>query len=64
LILPSTLAAAKTFFGAGLPDGKVSNQKFQFGYILEGLKMENVGIIFMVIWNIVRPFGIFLVIWQ
>jgi hypothetical protein len=26
--------------------------------------MENVGIIFMVIWNIVRPFGIFLVIWQ
>jgi hypothetical protein len=26
---------------AGLPDGLFSNQKYQFGSILEGLKMEN-----------------------
>jgi hypothetical protein len=29
---------------AGLPDGIFSYQKSQFGYILEGLGMENVGI--------------------
>jgi hypothetical protein len=28
----------------GLPDGKFSNQKSKFGYILEGLVIENVGI--------------------
>jgi hypothetical protein len=28
----------------GLPDGLFSYQKYQFGYILEGLGMENVGI--------------------
>jgi hypothetical protein len=28
----------------GLPDGIFSNQKFQFGYILEGLGMEKFGI--------------------
>jgi hypothetical protein len=27
----------------GLPDGIFSNQKFQFGYILEDIEMENVG---------------------
>jgi hypothetical protein len=29
----------------GLPDGIFSNQKYQFGYILEGLAMEGVGIL-------------------
>jgi hypothetical protein len=37
---------------SGLPDGLFSNQKYQFGYILEGLGMK------MTVWNIVRPFGI------
>jgi hypothetical protein len=31
---------------AGLPGGLSSNQKYQFGYILEGLGMENVGIFY------------------
>jgi hypothetical protein len=30
--------------GSGLPDGLFSNQKYQFGKILEGLAMENLGI--------------------
>jgi hypothetical protein len=30
---------------SGLPDGIVSYQKSQFGYILEDLGMENVGIL-------------------
>jgi hypothetical protein len=30
----------------GLPDGLFLDQKSQFGYILEGLGMENVGIFF------------------
>jgi hypothetical protein len=30
--------------GAGLPDGFFSNQKSQFGKILEGLRWENVDI--------------------
>jgi hypothetical protein len=42
---------------AALPDGTFSNQKFQFGYILEGLEVENV--YFMAIWYILWPFGIF-----
>jgi hypothetical protein len=33
-------------------------KKSQFGYILEGLGVENFGI-FMTIWNILRPFGKF-----
>jgi hypothetical protein len=33
-------------------------QNTNFGYNLEGLEMENVGIV-MTIWNILRPFGIF-----
>jgi hypothetical protein len=33
-------------------------KKSKFGYILDGLGMGNVGI-FMTIWNILRPFGIF-----
>jgi hypothetical protein len=32
---------------AGLPDGLFSNQKYQFGKILEGLAMENVGIFYV-----------------
>jgi hypothetical protein len=31
---------------AGLPDGFFSNQKYRFGYILEGLAMEDVGIFY------------------
>jgi hypothetical protein len=31
---------------AGLPDGKFSDQKSQFGKILEGLVMEDVGIFY------------------
>jgi hypothetical protein len=60
----------------GLPDGLFSNQKLQFGYILEGLGMENFGIfydhleIFTAIWyNLMAllyslwSFGIFSPIW-
>jgi hypothetical protein len=32
---------ASTCVGPGLPDGLFSDQKYQFGYILEGLRMEN-----------------------
>jgi hypothetical protein len=35
----------------GLPDGIFSNQKSQFGKLLEGLAMEDVGI-FIAIWYI------------
>jgi hypothetical protein len=45
---------------SGLPDGIFSYQKSQFGYILENLGMENVGI-FIPICNILPPFGIVLV---
>jgi hypothetical protein len=31
---------------AGVPDGLFSNQKYQFGSILEGLAMENLGIFY------------------
>jgi hypothetical protein len=48
----------------GLPDGLFSQQKSQFGYILEGLEMKHVGVFydtseyFMAIWYILWPFGI------
>jgi hypothetical protein len=51
--------------GAGLPDGIFSNQKSQFGKILEGLAMKYVGVFyvhlvnFTGIWCILWPFGIF-----
>jgi hypothetical protein len=32
--------------GTGWPDGLFSCQKFKFGYILEGLEMENIGIFY------------------
>jgi hypothetical protein len=42
----------------------ISKQESQFGYILEGLGMENVGIHILdyltAIWYILWPFGIFL----
>jgi hypothetical protein len=38
-----------------LPDGIFSYQNFQFGYILEGLRIENVGIFFH-IWHILPLF--------
>jgi hypothetical protein len=43
---------------SGLPDGLFSNQKFQFGLILEGSRLEYVNILnghleyFMEIWDI------------
>jgi hypothetical protein len=49
---------------SGLPDGIFSNQKSQFGYILEGLAIEDVGIFygdllyFTAIWYILWSFGI------
>jgi hypothetical protein len=52
---------------SGLPDGLFSSQKFQFGYILEGLRLENVDMFyghlkyFMTIWynlcSLVHFFG-------
>jgi hypothetical protein len=50
----------------GLPDGLFSNQKSQFGYILEGHAIEEVDIFyghvvyFVAIWYILQPLGIFL----
>jgi hypothetical protein len=41
---------------AGLPDGIVSNQKYQFGEFLWAWKRLEY---FMTIWNILRTFGIF-----
>jgi hypothetical protein len=47
-----------------LPDGKFAYQKYQFGQILEGLGMENAGIVygylayFVVIWYIISQFGV------
>jgi hypothetical protein len=54
---------------AGLPDGVFSNPKSKCGYILEGLTMDNVGIIychleyFTPTWSILWPFGNVVVIW-
>jgi hypothetical protein len=48
---------------AGLPDGLFSNQKSQFGQILDGLRMKNVRIFyehseqFTAVWYILRSFG-------
>jgi hypothetical protein len=48
----------------GLPDGSFSNQKSQFGYILEGLGNEKVGIFFGYFENITAIYSVhFLVIW-
>jgi hypothetical protein len=52
------IRAGKNMCGPGLPDGFFSNQKSQFGYILEGPRLENVDICyghleyFTDIWNI------------
>jgi hypothetical protein len=52
-------------FKAGLPDGFFSNQRSQFGKILEGLAMGNLGTFYnhlvyvKAIGNIFWPFGIF-----
>jgi hypothetical protein len=37
---------ASGFNGPGLPDGTFSCQEYQFGYISEGLVMENVDIFY------------------
>jgi hypothetical protein len=55
---------------SGLPDGIFSDQKSQFGQILEGLRIENVGICyghwayFTAIWCILWQFGKVVVIWH
>jgi hypothetical protein len=52
-----------------LPEGLFSNQKSQFGKILEGLGMEKVGVFFIhlkyitAIWYILWPFGNLVAIW-
>jgi hypothetical protein len=58
------LAALKKLApGPGLPDGTFSNQKSQFGSILEGFRMGLVGILngyleyFTEIWYILWQFG-------
>jgi hypothetical protein len=49
----------------GLPGGILSNQKSQFGFILEAFGMEDVGIVYShqeyltANWYILRPFGTF-----
>jgi hypothetical protein len=50
-----------TFLYIGVPDGIFSYPKSLFGYILQGLGIENLGI-FMSVWNILWPFGI--LFWQ
>jgi hypothetical protein len=47
--------------GSGLPDGIISNQKLQskFWRVLQWKML----VYFMAIWSILRPCGIFLVIW-
>jgi hypothetical protein len=48
-----------------MPDGIFSNQKFQFGKILEGLVLADIRtfyghlVYFVAIWYILWPFGIF-----
>jgi hypothetical protein len=48
-----------------MPDAAFSYQKYQFGHILEGLGVENIGMFyghseyFMPTWCILCPFGIF-----
>jgi hypothetical protein len=42
----SKLITTPFMIPTGLPDGIFSNQKSQFGYILEGLAMEDVGILY------------------
>jgi hypothetical protein len=46
---------------AGLPDGTISNQKSQFGQILEALGIEKVDIFYghLEYLHILLPFGIF-----
>jgi hypothetical protein len=52
-----------------LPDGLFSNQKYQFGYILDGLGMANIGtfcghlLYFVATCDILWSFGTFVVIW-
>jgi hypothetical protein len=67
---PCSLIDLSYLTGAGLPDGIFPNQKSQFGKILEGLRMENVGIFyghlvnFTAIWYMLWQFGNVVVIWN
>jgi hypothetical protein len=47
IVSPTHSRNPHTFIQSGLPDGLFSNQKSQFGYILEGLAMEDVGIFYV-----------------
>jgi hypothetical protein len=61
--------AEQTALGPRLPDGIFSNQKSQFGFILEGLALGDFGVFyghlvyFAAIWYILWPFGIFFPFW-
>jgi hypothetical protein len=46
------LGLQKSATQAELPDGFFSNQKSQFGQILEGLRWENLYIYIVAFWNI------------
>jgi hypothetical protein len=56
--LPDEGSNAKIWFGpysvTGLPDGLLSNQKFQFGRVL----LWKIWVYFMTIWSILWPLGI------
>jgi hypothetical protein len=44
---------------ARLPDDLFLNQKSQFGEILDGIAMEDVGIFYATFWSVLRPIGKF-----
>jgi hypothetical protein len=70
----SSTGNSDIWYRAGLPDSTyVHFHTKKVGYIFEGLRMKNVGIyiflvftailhIFMIIWYILRPLGIFFLI--
>jgi hypothetical protein len=41
------IMSVSQLMGPGLPDGLFSDQKSQFGYILEGLAMEDFGVFYI-----------------
>jgi hypothetical protein len=53
-----SVAVEKRWNGPGLPDAIFSNQRTQFGQILEGLEMKKVWYFAMVIRNIILQLGI------
>jgi hypothetical protein len=63
IVHPVKLETVQGESWSGLPDGILSNQKYLFGYILEGFRIDNVGIskghleYFIAIWYILWSFG-------